>query len=500
MYFAILVEGGYTLAQVVELIGAVARSCERMSESAVAMLAGEMIETDIKATINFNQEQRGALGNKTVEQLVKKFSGLRQRLNYIVKHSVSKKEFDKLQAEKDALAQQPAQHISTPQSALDSTTSSSHSNQDFLSILLEKCRAEILCISSDITRLDISHVETRLQALNTALKQLDEQKNTDLFSADASVESYSNKLAVQAAAMFELARSISDGIDVSKVVSSVENCLKSTSGIVTSIEDLSLRNYALLVNERLLISHELDHLLLTGQWKTFNEQHSEEFTSKALVSETLQRVDAFCMARGQPLGEAFLNSCLNNLLQQNIGGRPSLDMLRSESTLIATLFKSVDESLVQCIRDHTALYTSDLINFGAIEIGEVESLTTNITSHLCKQVKQLANTGHLSDVSSNWLHEQVCVACDRAKGLEVKGECCQIPRETFTFCFAILLSHVFFKLSHFVNLFHILFHIFTFSFRLSHLVPFVFIIRSYGKALKIFFGSKLLLNALMSVN
>lgn len=396
-----------------------------MTESAVAMVAGEMIGGEIKATINFNQEQRGALGTRTVEQLVKKFCGVRQRLTYVVKHSVSKKQFDHLQAEKDALEEQLSlSEGSAPCKPLtDSVMASSHGDQDYLSALLERCRAEILCISSDLTRLDISHVESRLLALNTALQELDQQKAPHShFSVESSVESYCNKLAVQAAAIFELARSISDGIDISQTMASVENCLKSTSGMVTSIEDLSLRNYALLISERLLISYELDHLILTGQWKGFDNQ-SEEFTTKSLVAETLQRIDAFCVAKGQPVSEIFLNSCLNNLLRQNIGNRPSLDMLKNESTLVTTLLKSVDQSLACCMREYVSGYTSDLVNFGSIDIGEVEPLVVAVTNKLCKRIRQLSATGTLSHLSTTWLHEQLCDACGKAKGLDPKGWC-----------------------------------------------------------------------------
>ncbi|XP_067941851.1 putative leucine-rich repeat-containing protein DDB_G0290503 isoform X2 [Watersipora subatra] len=413
---------GFTLAQVVELVGVVARCCERMTESAVAMLAGEMIETDIKASINFNQEQRGVLGNKIAEQLVKKFSGVRQRLNYIVKHSVSKKQFDNLHIQNEALAQQLAEceESSSPKLATQGTVEPEPGETDYITALLDRCRAEILCISTDITRLDISHVETRLQSLNTALSELDQRKAANDFSLESSIESYCNKLAVQAAATYELARCLSDGLDVSQALTSIENCLKSTSGLVTSIEDISLRNYALLVSERLLISHELDHLVLTGQWKGFIHNQSADLTRKALVTETLHRIDAFCMSKGQPLANIFLNSCISNLLRQNIDGRPTLDMLRNETSLVATLLKNVEEALAACVREHVSLYTSDLVNFGSIEIGEVESLLDGITSRLCKEIKLLASTGNLSNISTNWLHRKVCEVCERAKGLEAK--------------------------------------------------------------------------------
>lgn len=421
-------EGAYTTSQVVDLIGAVARSCERMTESAVAMLAGEMIETDIKATINFNQEQRTSLGNRTVEQLLKKFSGVRQRLNYIVKHSVSKKQLDKLQTEKDAFAEKLSLMETAGTTAASahqvgsSAVTPSHVNQDFLSNLLVRCRADILCLSTDITRLDISHIETKLQSLSSTLQKLDEQKNADLFSADSTLTSYCDKLSVQAAAMFELARTVSTGVDLSTTLASVENCLKSTSGNITSIEDLSLRNYALLISERLLLSYELDHLISTGQWKGVSEMHkSDDFTTKSLVVETLQRIDMMSLSRDSPLGETCLNSCLSSVLQQNVAGRPSLDMLRKESTLIATLFNRVEESLADCMREYCSLYTAELINFGAIDIGEVEALLAKMTSYMCRHVKQLASTGHLSELSSYWLYEQLCVVCTKAKGLQSKG-------------------------------------------------------------------------------
>lgn len=420
--------GGFTLAQVIEFIGVVARSCERMSESAVAMLAGEMIETDIKAAINFNQEQRTAIGAKTVDQLVKKFAGLRQRLNWVVKNNVSKKMFDRLQAEAEGLklelSQVPSQSADTTDSSLgrgDNKLALNNNNSDYLSALLDRCRAEILCISTDVTRLDISHVETKLQNLNTTLQQLDKQKSVDHFSSDMALVSYCNKLAVQAAAMFEMARTVSSGVDLSKILLSVENCLNATSGIATSIEDLSLRNYALLVSERLLISCELDNLINTGQWKGFSKTEQSDFTTKALVAETLQRIEAFTLSQGKVVPDTCLNSCINSLLHHNNNGRPSLELLKNETSLITQLSKNLNDSLHGSVRSYCVLYTSELVNFGSIEFSQVEGLLSSITQKLCLQIKQLGTSGKLSELSSEWIHTQLCTACDKIRGLDAKG-------------------------------------------------------------------------------
>ena len=418
------------MAQVVEFIGVVARSCERMTDSAVGMLAGEMIETDIKAAINFNQEQRTAIGAKTVDQLVKKFTGVRQRLNWIVKNNVSKKHFDELQTEalslKEELSQVPPQGGEGPPasdlSRDDKKLALNNNNSDYLSALLERCRAEILCITTDVTRLDISHVEAKLQNLNTTLEQLEKQKTVDHFSSDMALVSYCNKLAVQAAAMFEMARTVSSGVDLSKVLLSVENCLNATSGIATSIEDLSLRNYALLVSERLLLSYELDHLINTGQWKGFSNNEQSDFTTKALVAETLQRIEAFTLSQGRVVPDTCLNSCINTLLQHNISGRPSLELLKKETSLITQLSKNLTDSLHESVREYCALYTSELVNFGSIEFSQVEGILDSITQKLCLQIKKLGSSGKLSELSSEWIHTQLCLACDKIRGLDPKGE------------------------------------------------------------------------------
>lgn len=420
---------GYTLAQIVEYIGAVARSTERMTESAVAMLAGEMIETDIKATINFNQEQRTAIGAKTVDQMVKKFAGIRQRLNYIVKNHVSKKMADDLQTENLALKEtvgqlssQSGDNLPVSQGIDDSAHIHNNNTSDYLSALLERCRAEILCISTDITRLDISHVESKLQNLNTTLEQLDKQKTADHFSADMTLVSYCNKLSVQAAAMFEMARTVSCGIDLSKVLFSVENCLNSTSGMATSIEDLSLRNFALLVSERLLISHELNHVISTGQWKGFSSNEQSDFTTKALVTETLQRIEACTLSQGHTIPETCLNSCINSLLQHNIAGRPSLELLKKETKLITQMSNNLNESMHDCVREYCLMFTTELVNFGSIEIREVDGLATTLTEALCRQIKNLAVSGQLSDLSKEWAYDQLCTVCNQVKGLDAKGK------------------------------------------------------------------------------
>jgi len=417
--------GGYTVNQVVDMMGAVCRSTERMVESAVAMLAGEMIETDIKASINFNQDQRTSLGNKTVEQLVKKLSGVRQRLNYIVKNSVSKKSFEHIQKEKESLQQQLSTlEVSAGTGAAPQLEGSANTDMSskLLTAMLDHCRTEILCLSSDITRLDISHVETKLHSLNKALQNLNQENNAQHFSNDSSLTSYCNSLAIQAAAMFELARSVASGVDLSQVLASVENCFSSASGMVTSIEDLSLRNYALLLAEKLLISYEINHLIDAGEWKEVNKSISNDnLTDKSMVAEALQRINLFTSSHGQPVANSCLNVCLSSILHHRHSERPSLEVLRSETALLHKLCSDVDQSLTTCLREYCSMYTSDLVNFGTLDIGEVDNLLTSTTSLLRKQIKNLVCQGYVSDLSTTWLYEHLCTACNRMRGLDVKG-------------------------------------------------------------------------------
>lgn len=394
-----------------------------MAESAVAMLDGEMIGTDIKATMNFSQEQRCALGGKTVDQLQKKFAGVRQRLNYIVRNSTNRKEMEKVKGEKDELMSRVAELESgvSIRSTRAATSSDTNSKQDMVAELLERCRVEILCITTDLTRLDIKHVERKLRDLNAALEQIDTNKvQPNLISSDIALHGYCDRLAIQAAAMFEMARMLSDGLDVSSVLASVENYLKSTSDSISSIEDLSLRNFALLVSERLVLGYELDRVVSCGEWKCTTE-HLVDHTTRSIIAQTLQRLDIFSLSNGSATMESCLSACLHSLLTQNVSGKPSLDVLHRETSYISSLIKDTKEAFEQCVRQFCSLYTTELVNFGVVNLSEVDGLLTSLTNTLCSRIRGLISSAQLSQLSAHWMYQQLCAQCSSLDGLDTKG-------------------------------------------------------------------------------
>lgn len=414
--------GGFSTSQVVDLISSVARSCERMTESAVAMLAGEMIETDIKAAINFNQDQRSLLGNKIVDQVCKKFTGMRQRLNYIVRNSTNRKQVEKLKSEKDQMKLELVEMESNAKQSGEVKVSDRSSEcPPHLLMLLEKCRVDVLCLLTDIARVDIHHVEAKLRDLNTALQHIVLTKHmSPHVPQEKSINSYCQRLSVQAAAMFEMARMLSDNVDLPHVLRNVEQCVNSTSGSATSIEDLSLRHYTFLVSHKLLITYELDQLFACGQWSGESNM-TADFSTRALIADVLQRIDNYGCANGSVLTNAGLNSYFCSVISQNSFSRQALDSTMSQSSFVSKMAEDTDSALLACLHTYCSAYTSDLVNFGSINIGEVDSLLSRLTNDLSSRVKVLIQGAKLSQLTSSWLYEQVCTLCDKIFGLNPKG-------------------------------------------------------------------------------
>jgi len=403
-------------------IEAVIRSCERMTESTVAMLAGEMIETDIKATLNLNQDQRAALGTKSIDTLQKKMAGVRQRLNYIVKHSASKKLLDAAEKEREEckkhLEELEGQLASC--SVSDSASPNHIENMSELGRLLQLCRTEILCITSDLTRLDISHIEEKLKALSSAIESI-EDRDYSKITDDHKIVTYCELLALQSAAMFELTRCSSQGFDIASVLSSIENSLKTTSGTIKNIEDLAVRNTACLVAERLVLTYELDRLTSHGCWQG-SENTRPDAASTAMLLEALQRFNITAKQGGDSLMCATSQNCLSVLLYQT--GPQNISQqhrLLGQTSFLKTIMSEVNSSLRASIKSHCAQYTCDLVNFGVITFSDVEVVESRLLDSLCSSITHLVDTGQLSLLSSEWLHTRMCEACQEIKGIELKG-------------------------------------------------------------------------------
>lgn len=426
----------------VDLISAVARSCERMTESSVAMLAGEMIETDIKATINFNQDQRSLLGSKIIDQISKKFTGVRQRLNYIVRNSTDKKQVEKLKLEKDQLNLQLAEvESNVSQIGNEMATGSSNNSQQLL-MLLEKCRADVLCLLTDISRIDIHQIETKLFALNSALQHIELSKEGLVYSSpQKSISSFCDRLSVQAAALFEMARMLSDNINLSHALCSVEQCLKSTSGSATSIEDLSLRHYAFLVSHKLLMEYELDQLFACGEWQG-ESNLAADFSTQALIADVLQRIDNYSSTNGSTFANSCLNSYFCSVISRNSFSQQTLDSTMSQTSYVSKLIESTNIALSCCLQTYCSAYTSDLVNFGSINLAEVDTLLSMLTKDLCDSVKALMTAGQLSQMTSCWLYEQLCAKCDKIVGLNPKGEGHPVVTIYYVSCSLTILSHL----------------------------------------------------------